>query len=135
MEDKKIIFFDGVCNLCNGFINYVINRNKSKSIYYCTLQSDIAKSTLKNYNNLILEKKFTTIYYYSNGNLYNKSSAILHIFLELSTFQKIIARVLFVIPKFIRDSIYNIISRNRYKLFGKKETCRLATKEEKQQFL
>ena len=136
MEQRKIIFFDGVCNLCNGFINYVINRNSSKSIYYCTLQSDIAKSILdENYINLISGTDFTTIYYVSNNKLYSKSSAILHIFLELSTFHKIIARILFIIPKFIRDNIYNLISRNRYRLFGTKETCRLATKEEKQQFI
>ena len=55
MEKRKIIFFDGVCNLCNGLIDYVINRNKNKSIYYATLQSDIAKLKLKEYDNIILD--------------------------------------------------------------------------------
>lgn len=135
MENRKIIFFDGVCNLCNSLIDYVINRNKNKSIYYATLQSDIAKSKLKEYNNIILEPDFKTIYYYKNGIVHSKSSAILHIFLELSYLHKISAKILLLIPKFIRDYIYNIIARNRYRFFGKKQTCRLPTKEEKQQFL
>lgn len=135
MEKRKIIFFDGVCNLCNGLIDYVINRNKNKSIYYATLQSDIAKLKLKEYDNIILESDFNTIYYYKNGIVYSKSSAILHIFLELSSTHKIFSKILLIIPKLIRDSIYNIIARNRYRFFGKKETCRLPTQKEKQQFL
>lgn len=135
MTDKKIIFFDGVCNLCNGFIDYVINRNKSKNIYYAALQSDIAAEKLKEYDNILIGPNYDTIYYYTNNTLYTKSSAILYVCLELSNFHKIIARVLLLIPKFIRDACYNLIAKNRYRLLGKKETCRLPTESEKNQFL
>tara|TARA_R110002050_G_scaffold296426_1_gene456405 strand:- start:55290 stop:55697 length:408 start_codon:yes stop_codon:yes gene_type:complete len=135
MEQRNIIFFDGVCNLCNGFINYIIDKDKNKSIFYSTLQSDFAKTTLNKFDNLILDSNYTTIFYYSNNNLYSKSTAVLYVLSELSPFNKFIAKVLLLIPKFIRDYIYAIISKNRYKLFGKKETCRLPTKEEKQQFI
>ncbi len=134
MEERKIIFFDGVCNLCNGFIDYVINRDKNKTIYYATLQSDIAKTQLEEYN-ISLEKEYTTIYYYANNKLYSKSSAILQIFLQLSMFHKIMSRIFWIIPKFIRDAIYGFISKNRYSFFGKKETCRLPTEQERKQFL
>lgn len=134
MKKEKIIFFDGVCNLCNGFINYVIKRDKRKIIYYATLQSNITKTKLKDYK-LPLETDYTTIYYYANNKLYSKSSAVLNIFLELSSLHRITARVLLLIPKFIRDAIYALISKNRYKLFGKKETCRLPTEQERKQFL
>ncbi|WP_299554773.1 thiol-disulfide oxidoreductase DCC family protein [Seonamhaeicola sp.] len=134
MEERKIIFFDGVCNLCNGFIDYVINRDKNKSIFYTTLQSDLAKAKLKDYN-ISLETEYTTIYYYANNKLYSKSSAILQIFLQLSTFHKITSRIFWIIPKFIRDGFYSFIAKNRYRFFGKKETCRLPTEQEKKQFL
>lgn len=135
MTNKKIIFFDGVCNLCNGFIDYVINRNKNQSIYYATLQSDIAVEKLKEYNNIVLESNYNTIYYYANNKLYSKSSAVLRIFLELSSFHKVTAKILLLIPKFIRDACYNVIAINRYRFLGKKETCRLPTESEKKQFL
>jgi len=135
MEQRKIIFFDGECNLCNSFISYVINRDSNKSLYFCTLQSNLAKTLLNEYDSIILETNFSTIYYYSNNKLYSKSSAILHIFLELSILHKIIAKIALIIPKFIRDFIYTLISKNRYRLFGKKETCRLPTEDEKKQFI
>ncbi|MBU2951162.1 DUF393 domain-containing protein [Tamlana agarivorans] len=135
MEKENIIFFDGVCNLCNGFIDYVIKRDKKKSIFYAALQSETAKSKLKKHIELKENTDYTTIYYFTNNKLYSKSSAILNIFLELSTTHAFLARVLFVIPKFIRDAIYTFIAKNRYLFFGKKSTCRLPSLEERNQFL
>ncbi|MDD7885828.1 thiol-disulfide oxidoreductase DCC family protein [Flavivirga sp. 57AJ16] len=135
MTDKKIIFFDGVCNLCNGFIDYVINRNKNNSIYYAALQSDIAIEKLKEYDNIVLESNYNTIYYYTGNKVYSKSSAVLRIFLELSVFHKVAAKILLLIPKFIRDACYNLVAKNRYRFLGKKETCRLPTENERKQFL
>lgn len=134
MEDKKIIFFDGVCNLCNGFINYTITRDKKKKIYYCSLQSDNAKLLLANHN-ISLDKGLSTIYFYNKGALYDKSKAIMYILMELTPFHRIIARIGLMIPIFIRNGIYNFISRNRYRFFGKKEFCRIPTIEERDQFL
>lgn len=132
-KDKKIIFFDGVCNLCNGFIDYVISRNKKKNIYYSSLQSETAERILRGYN--IDLNSLSTIYYYDGKKLYNKSSAVLRIFRELSTFHKIFSWFCFIIPPFLRDIVYNYIAKNRYKFFGKKETCRLPSPEEKNQFI
>lgn len=134
MINKKIIFFDGVCNLCNGFIDYVIKRDTNKIIFYVSLQSEFSKETLKKHD-IILDDTYNTIYYYSKGKLYSQSSAILNIFLELSTFHKIFGKTCLLIPKFIRDAAYVFIAKNRYKFFGKKESCRLPTPQEKKQFI
>tara|TARA_R100001369_G_scaffold92823_1_gene140197 strand:- start:8216 stop:8623 length:408 start_codon:yes stop_codon:yes gene_type:complete len=131
---KDIIFFDGVCNLCNHFIDYVIQRDKKKSIYYCSLQSDIANSILGQFN-INTEEGLNTIYYYSNSKVYSRSNAIIHIFYELSPLHKFIGKTALVIPNFIRNKIYDYIARNRYQIFGKKETCRIPKEAEKNQFL
>lgn len=134
MVNKKIIFFDGVCNLCNGFIDYVIKRDAKKSIFYASLQSDFAIETLKHHN-IVLNNGYTTIYYYKNGTLYSQSSAILNVFLELSAVHRFIGKICLALPKFIRDGVYNFIAKNRYAFFGKKESCRLPSPEERSQFM
>ncbi|KAB1071271.1 DUF393 domain-containing protein [Tamlana haliotis] len=135
MKKENIVFFDGVCNLCNGFINFVISRDKNGTIYYATLQSDFAKSTLK--DEFIQENTsdFSTIYFYTNNTLYTKSSAVLRVFSKLSPSYAIFAKVLMIIPEFIRDGLYSFIAKNRYVFFGKKSTCRIPTENERKQFI
>jgi len=133
-SQKKIIFFDGVCNLCNGFIDFVIKRDKQKKIFYCSLQSDIAKDILKKYN-ITIGQNFSTIFFYENGKVFNKSKAILNIIKNLSICYKILAFILSLIPNFIRNFVYFYISKYRYKLFGEKETCRMPSPDERNQFL
>lgn len=132
--NKNIVLFDGVCNLCNGFIDFVIKRDKSKRIFYSSLQ-DTQSKTLVNEFGIQLEDDFSTIYYYSEGKIYSESTAILKIFKELSPMYRLIAKVGLVIPTFIRNGMYKVISKNRYFLFGKKNTCRIPTPEEKGQFI
>jgi predicted DCC family thiol-disulfide oxidoreductase YuxK len=133
-KNNKIIFFDGVCNLCNGFIDFVIKRDSKKIIYYAPLQSEISKTLLKN-ENIHLGENFSTIYFYDAGKFYEQSSAILMIVKNLSIGYKLAATLCFIIPKSIRNIVYNYIARNRYRFFGKKETCRLPSQEEWNQFL
>jgi predicted DCC family thiol-disulfide oxidoreductase YuxK len=135
VDYKKIIFFDGVCNLCNGFIDFVIKRDKEKKIFYCSLQSEIAIKFLAENQSIITENNYNTIYFYNEGKLFNKSSAILHVAKNLSLSYKIVGSILLFLPKFIRDSTYTYIANNRYRFFGKKETCRLPSIEERNQFL
>ncbi len=134
VENKKIIFFDGVCNLCNGFIDFVIRKDKKKEIYYCSLQSDLAKEILKDHD-IILGETFSTFYFYDGGKVYNKSTAILRILKKLTLVYKVFASISFIIPPFLRNAMYSLIAKNRYRLFGKKETCRLPSPEEQAQFL
>lgn len=135
LENKKIIFFDGVCNLCNNFIDQIIHKDNKKIIYYSSLQSDITKELLKPFNVEVTDSTLSTIFFYENGKLYKQSTAVLKVYTNLSTGYRILAKILLVIPSFIRNGVYNFIAKNRYRFFGKKETCRLPSQEEKDQFI
>ncbi|MFC5045389.1 thiol-disulfide oxidoreductase DCC family protein [Aquimarina hainanensis] len=132
-KSKKVIFFDGVCNLCNGFIDFVIVRDLQKRIYYCSLQSVTAKEIVAHKEQLI-NHPFSTIYYYDQDQLYSKSTAILKILQELPKY-RFISSVLLYIPPVIRDRCYHLIAKNRYFFLGKKNTCRIPSVKEQSQFL
>lgn len=133
-DDKKIIFFDGVCNLCNGFVDFVIKRDKEKQLFFCSLQSAAARDILEKHN-ITLGESFSTIYFYENGKVYDKSKAILYTLKYIAPRYKILGNLLLLIPTFIRDFIYFYISKYRYKILGKKETCRMPSKAERSQFI
>ncbi len=137
MKNKinNIILFDGVCNLCNSSIQFIIKKDKKNVFTFASLQSDAAKNILLQYfpkkkNN----NRFNTIYLIKNGTVLTESTAILHVFKELKLPYKLLFWFI-IIPKFIRDIIYKFISKNRYKWFGKKDTCMVPTKELKSKFL
>lgn len=129
-KDKPIIFFDGVCNLCNGAINFIIDRDKKSYFKFAPLQSSVAetyisRSVIKNTDSIIL---------WESGQLYSKSSAALKIARHLDGAWKAFY-VFIIIPKFIRDFVYDIIAKNRYKWFGKRDSCRMPNEEIKNRFL
>lgn len=130
---KKIILFDGVCNLCNSSINFIIKRDKKDIFRYASLQSEIGKK-------LILEKNIDTSSLDSillidpNIAYYYKSTAALHIAKQLSGLYPLLS-IFLILPKFFRDWIYNIIAKNRYKWFGKRESCMIPTTELKALFI
>lgn len=135
LDNKNIVFFDGVCNMCNSLISYLIKKDKNKKLYYSSLQSEFAKQTLKNYNITYSDANMVTIYFLKNGVLYDESTAILKVFSLLSQPYSIFAKLFLKINTKFRNIIYRFISKNRYRIFGKKDTCRLPTKEEKEMFL
>ncbi|WP_109300818.1 thiol-disulfide oxidoreductase DCC family protein [Aquimarina sp. AU474] len=126
-KGKKIILFDGVCNLCNSAINFIINRDKKDVFRYASLQSDIGKK-------LIIERNIDTtgidsILLIDTGvSYYHKSTAALQIAKQLTGIYPLFS-VFLILPKFFRDWIYDIIAKNRYKWFGKKESCMIPTPE------
>ncbi len=131
-KPTHIIFFDGVCNLCNNSVNFIIERDKKDIFYFASLQSDEAK-------NMLGEKypasgTFDTILYLEKGILYTYSTAILRICKKLPLPYPLFYAFV-VIPPFIRNYAYGIISRNRYKWFGKKDQCMIPTPELKAKFL
>lgn len=132
LENKSIILFDGVCNLCNSAIQFIIKRDKNKQFLFASLQSDAAQDILlhfkqKNYD-------FDSIIFIENGKMHQKSTASLKISRHLTGFWKY-SYVLIIIPKFIRDFCYSLIAQNRYKWFGKKESCMIPTKDLKSRFI
>jgi len=130
MLDRPIIFFDGVCVLCNRFADFILKRDKKNFFYLSTLQGEHAKKMLspEHYEN------FNTIVYLKGEKTYNRSDAVLNILLDLGGLWNV-CFVLFVFPKPIRDLIYRHISNKRYKWFGKKEHCRIPLPDEKDKFL
>jgi predicted DCC family thiol-disulfide oxidoreductase YuxK len=132
MESRGIILFDGVCNLCNGAVNFVIKRDKKSVFKFAAIQSEEAK-------NLMMEGDFQsedlkTFILLLNERFYTKSTAALKVCRYLSGLWPMLYWFM-IIPKFIRDFIYNIISRNRYKWFGRKESCMIPTPEFQSKFL
>src|SRR6476659_4706556 len=117
MENKGIILFDGVCNLCNGFVQKVIAADKNDYFRFASLQSEAAKDLLKSYPEF---KDLKTIIYLENGRMFTRSTAALKISKHLNGVWPLL-QTGYIFPKFFRDGIYNIIAKNRYTWFGKKD--------------
>ncbi len=125
-----IVFSDGVCNLCNSFVDFLLGEDRNTSLRFASLQGETAKEKLPAPD---LEK-IETIIYYSDNQVYKQSDAVIQIMNSLGGVWKI-GIVFKIIPKFIRDGLYSYVAKNRYKWFGEKDTCRMPTQEERERFL
>ena len=128
----SIILFDGVCNLCNGAVNFVINRDPGNVFKFTPLQEKQGVLLLKKH--AIDAKMLDSIVLIENGNVYIKSSAALRIAKKMSNLWPLFFALL-IIPRFMRDGVYDFIAKNRYKWFGKKEQCMIPTLGLKEKFL
>ena len=128
----SIILFDGVCNLCNGAVNFVIKRDPGNVFKFTPLQEKQGVLLLKKH--AIDAQKLDSIVLVENKKVYTKSSAALRIARKLSGLWPLFF-VLLIIPSFIRDGVYDFIAKNRYKWFGKKEQCMIPTLGLKEKFL
>lgn len=132
-KDKQLILFDGVCNLCNSSVLYIIKHDKANRFMFAPLQSDAGKQIIDKFN--IDTSKTDSILLYSKGkSLSVKSSAALHIAKHLG-FPRSLMTVFFIIPTFIRNWVYDFVAKNRYKWYGKKEACMIPTPELTAKFL
>jgi predicted DCC family thiol-disulfide oxidoreductase YuxK len=131
-RQKSIIFFDGVCNLCNSSIDFIIKRDKNNHFLVGALQDDFSKKILSSYD--VKEDYLDSLVLLEDGKIYYRSTAALMISRRLSGLWPFFYAFI-VLPVWLRDPIYDWIGRNRYRWFGKKETCRLPTSEEKSKFL
>jgi predicted DCC family thiol-disulfide oxidoreductase YuxK len=132
IQTKSIIFFDGVCNLCNASIDFIIQRDKDDHFLVGALQEDLSKNILSRYN--VREDYLDSLVLLEKEEIYFKSTAALKIARNLSGLWPAFYPLIFL-PKQLRDPVYDWIGSNRYRWFGKKNTCRLATPEEKAKFL
>lgn len=133
MENKKqIILFDGVCNLCDSFVQFVIKRDKKNKFLFSSLQSDQGEKLLKEYN-YNPDNFFSVILIHQNKS-YSESTAALKVLVQLGAIWKA-AYLLFIIPKYFRDIVYKWIAKNRYQWFGKRDTCMMPTQDLKHKFL
>lgn len=132
IEQKNIVFFDGVCNFCNGSVDFIWNNNSKRNIYYSSLQSDFAKRKLQEHKIDVAD--LSTIYYLTEGKIYKKSEAVFKIMKSLNSFYPLLGSVLSIFPTFICDAVYTFIAKNRYKIAGQKDICRIPSEEERRFF-
>jgi len=132
-ENKKLILFDGVCNLCNGAVQYIIKRDKKNIFLFAALQSDVGEQFVKE-RGIDTTKVDSIILIDPNIAYYVKSAAALHIAYEFGGIWKLL-KIVEILPATFRDFFYTIIARNRYKWFGKKDACMIPTADLKARFL
>ena len=130
--NQTVLLFDGVCNLCNGLVKFVIKQDKSEKIKFASLQSDYGQKISDLYH--LPKEDFKTLVLIEGDNYYLRSTAALKLFKTLGGFWKVFY-VFIIVPVPIRDFVYNIVSKNRYKVFGKKETCMVPDKNLQNRFM
>ena len=130
--DAPIMLFDGVCNLCSGIVQFILKQERDTSIQFASLQSEKGTSLLSRYN---IDPHVTdSIVYIQNGKAYVKSAAAFKIATHLKMPWRIVGWFRFI-PAWLSDTIYDLIARNRYRLFGKKDECWLPHPKWKERFI
>lgn len=132
-KNKKLVLFDGVCNLCNASVQYIIKHDKKNLFMFAPLQSKVGNHLIEAFQ--IDTNKIDSILLYTPENtMYYKSTAVLKIATHLGFFNSLMS-VFFLVPPVIRNWVYNFIAKNRYKWYGKKNACYIPTPELKNKFL
>lgn len=126
MHSKNIIFFDGVCHLCNSFVDHLIQADRHRIFYYAPLQGPTAAKLVPEQD----RKHLNSVIYLRKGQLLKESKAALQILIDLGGIYKLFG-IFKLVPSKFSDLIYRQIAKNRYAWFGKQDLCRLATPEEK----
>lgn len=132
MTDQRIILFDGICNLCNNAVKFVLKRDRNSVFKFASLQSDVAIKLLR--NTKVPDIDSGTFVLIENGAIYTRSTAALKVCKHLSGVWPILT-VFWIVPRFLRDWVYNLISNNRYLWFGKRDTCMIPSPEVENKFL
>jgi len=132
MNQFPVIIFDGICNLCCGWVQYLIRRDKIMKFRFVSIQSETGQKLLKQVHGN--DKMTESIIYLKGDKCFRESSAVLEILTDLGGAWKLIA-VLKLIPKPIRNKFYQLIAKKRYRYFGKRATCLLPTPVNKKRFL
>lgn len=127
--EQTIVFFDGVCHLCNRFVDFIIRQNPPASLKFAPLQGETARTILGAEKVEVLD----TVWLWKNGRLYTKSQAVALIFRELGW--RWWPGLMLMIPRSIRDFFYDRVARSRYQVFGQSDVCRIPTAEERTHFL
>lgn len=127
--NRPVVFFDGVCHLCNSFVDWVVRHDRDKRILFAPLQGETAA------NHLTPEqrKELSSVLVKDGDRILEKSEAVLRVLAELPGWKSL--ATLRLIPRPLRDLVYDFVAKNRYRWFGKYETCRVPTPEERQSIL
>lgn len=129
-DDQRIVFFDGVCHLCNGFVDFVILRDQRRTLLFAPLQGETAQKLLQAKAHQNARDSLMSVLFWDKGQVFSESDAVLKILTHLPRY-KFLGYLGFAIPAFLRNILYRLIARYRYKLFGKRDFCRIPTPEER----
>ena len=130
MNPPPVIYFDGYCGLCNGFVDFVLARDRGRRFRFAPLQGTAARARFGDPGDV----DPTTILLEDEGTVFERSTAALRIITALGGIWRL-AGLLRLVPRIIRDAVYDWIARNRYGWFGKRDSCRLPSSEERAVFL
>lgn len=126
MDNRHIVIFDGVCNICNGAVNFIIKRDPNGVFAFTPMQSDLARELMNRHE--IHNAGIDTFMLIKNGQCFVFSSAALEIAEDLTGLWYMF-RIFKLVPSIIRDFFYKLFARNRYALFGRQETCMVPTED------
>jgi predicted DCC family thiol-disulfide oxidoreductase YuxK len=132
MDGSPVILFDGVCNLCNHSVDFVLRRDRKRRFRYASLQSDAGRALLRAHG--LPTDNLDTLVLLHGGRAYVRSAAALRIASQLGGLWRLTV-LLLAVPTPLRDGIYRWIAANRYRWFGRQDTCRMPHPEEKALFL
>lgn len=132
MDNHPVLLFDGVCNLCNGAVQFIIDRDPEGVFRFASLQSEAAKKVLGQYPEI--PQDISTVVLLENNQVYTRSDAALRAARHLPGAWPLLYGFI-IVPRTIRDAVYNWIARNRYRWFGKKDQCMIPTPELQDRFL
>ena len=127
----NIILFDGVCNLCGNSVSLLIKYDKNNIFRFAAMQTKAGENIMQEYHILNDRKSIILI---KQGSVFYKSDAIIEIAKQITGWPSIL-KYGFLFPKFLRDGIYDLIAKNRYYLFGKKETCSIPSEKDSKKFI
>ncbi|NNC50589.1 MAG: DUF393 domain-containing protein [Flaviramulus sp.] len=132
-KHKKLILFDGICNLCNNSVQYVIKNDKKNLFMFTAIQSETGKKIIEEFK-IDTAKTDSILLYTPEKGIDYKSTAAIKIAYQLGFPQNLLG-IFYIIPPFIRNWVYDYIAKNRYKWYGKKDACMIPTPELKSKFL
>ena len=132
MQNHHIILFDGVCNFCNFWVNFIMNKDKNDTYQFAAMQSDSGQKLLQKFK--LNAYEFDSFVLIVNDKHFTKSTAALMISKNLKSIVKLLYPLI-IVPEPIRNLFYDLIAKNRYKFFGKRDVCRIPTESEKKKFL
>ncbi len=131
-QNRPVLLFDGVCNLCTGSVQFIIRHDPAGIIRFASLQSETGKTILKAFN--LPENELNSLVFVENGKLFTRSTGALKVARYLSGGWPLLY-TLIILPRFIRDFVYDFIGRNRYRWFGEKKECWMPTPQLQARFL
>ena len=126
----KIVYFDGYCNVCNRFIDFLIRRDRRGLMKFASLQSQTAQSRVPAHYTSTVD----TMLLEDDGRLYSESSAAIRSIALLGGIFSLM-KLFLLVPRFLRDGVYRWVANHRYLWFGKRQSCRMPTDEERARFL